>query len=378
MNPKSLTREAIVLLSWMLALPVCGAQSSRALAKINPVPLTAVELLDKFAASQEALKSFIATYEETAQTDYPNAAPPIKGGSTTLGEVRVDFPRVAERSRNWGVFGGTKAQPQYSSRISDGHWALLYGQQSDAGGAMVMPQSQPRTDITCAAEAINGSVLREFLGVLQAGGKPRFDRKIRGEPTLRVRDRLDPAGWTPSPCYVIEAKTQTADYTVWLDPNCGYTLARALHERHFGHMRPNGQPYQKGESDARTIEKVRWEQRQSVWVPVEATGGHTTTEPGKPAWRLTWHFKLTRFDLDPDHTALRSFMPDDIRDGAKFTLVGEDRQTKGEGTWQKGRAVDAKGNVLWMPESLGGMATNKPPDSGQTGAADKPTSAGKK
>jgi hypothetical protein len=41
MNPKSPNRKAIVLVSFMLALPVCGAQSPRALATTNPVPLTA-------------------------------------------------------------------------------------------------------------------------------------------------------------------------------------------------------------------------------------------------------------------------------------------------------------------------------------------------
>jgi hypothetical protein len=48
------------------------------------------------------------------------------------------------------------------------------------------------------------------------------------------------------------------------------------------------------------------------------------------------------------------------------------------GTWQKGRAVDAKGKVFWTPESLAGTETNKRPQTGQSGGADKPTPAGKK
>ena len=174
---------------------------------------------------------------------------------------------------------------------------------------------------------------------------------------------------------MIEAQTQTGDYTVWLDPSRGYTMARALVQRHFGHLRPNGRPFEKGESSVFFVEKVRWEQRQDVWVPVEATGGQTATEPGKAASRQGWHFKLTRFELNPDHTALRSFVPDDVLDKAKFTLTGP-RGHDLQGTWQNGRAVDAKGNVFWNPDSLGGAATNKPPEDDQTGGTDKPMSAG--
>jgi hypothetical protein len=103
----------------LLLISLCGWLAASTRAATNLPPLTATELLDKFAASQESLKSFVATYEETAQTDFPNAAPPIKGGSTTLGNVRVDFPRVAERSRDWSAGEGTTAQPRYSSLLTD-------------------------------------------------------------------------------------------------------------------------------------------------------------------------------------------------------------------------------------------------------------------
>jgi thiol-disulfide isomerase/thioredoxin len=336
---------------------------------------TALELLDKFAANLEPVKSFVASYEENAQTDFPNASPPIKGGSTSLGDVRVDFPRVAESSRDWGAFGGTKTQPRYSSLLTDGHLVLFYDQQSDAGSAMVMSRYHPPTGVTCVAEAMGRSgSLRACFGVLLGDSPQRFDRKIRHETTLRVRQRLELAGWTPTPCYVLDAETQTGDYTVWLDPSRGYNIARALLHQHFGHLRPNGQPFEKGESNMWMVEKVRWEQRQGVWVPVEAAGGQVQTMPGRSTARRSWHFALSLFVLNPDHTALRSFVPDDIRDGAKFTLAGA-RGSDVRGTWQKGRAVDAKGNVFWTPESLSRMATNKPPESGQSGGAGEPTAA---
>ena len=338
-----------VFMKKLLWILLCGWFAASTWAATNYPPLTATELLDKFAASQENLKSFVASYQETAQTDFPNIPRPIKGASTTLGDVRVDFPRVSERTRSWGAFGGTKAQPQYSSFLTDGNLVLYYDQQSDAGSAMAMSLWRPPTGVTCLAEAIGRSTsLRSCFGGLMGDSPQRFDRKIRHETTLRVRKQMEPAGWTPTPCYVLDAETQTGDYTVWLDPSRGYNIARALLQQHFGHLRPNGRPYQKGESDMWMVEKVRWEQRQGVWVPIEATGGQVQTMPGTGTGRRGWHFTLTRFELNPDHTALRSFVPDDILNKAKFTLPGP-RGHNLQGTWQNGRAVDAKGNVFWNP-----------------------------
>ena len=171
-----------VFMKRLLLISLFGGFAVSTWAATNYPSLTATELLDKFAASQEHLKSFVASYEETAQTDFPNAAPPIKGGSTTLGDVRVDFPRVAERTRDWGAFGGTKAQPRYSSLLTDGHLVLYYGRQSDAGSAMVMSQFHPPTGVTCVTEAMGRSVsLRACLVPCWPDSEPRFDRKIRNE-----------------------------------------------------------------------------------------------------------------------------------------------------------------------------------------------------
>ena len=86
-----------------------------------------------------------------------------------------------------------------------------------------------------------------------------------------------------------------------------------------------------------------------MWVPVEETLGYDEISPytGWAHARRTTHSKLTRFVLDPDHSALRSFASDDIREGTKVMLVGDDRRTQGEGTWQRGCIVDKAGNVVF-------------------------------
>ena len=86
--------------------------------------------------------------------------------------------------------------------------------------------------------------------------------------------------------------------------------------------------------------------------------------------------------VNPKDNPVNAFGLDDVREGSRVALFdggpvnGVNKwQIKGQGTWQKGRAVDAKGNVFWTPESLEGTATNKPPEDDQTGGEDKPMSA---
>jgi hypothetical protein len=218
------------------------------------------------------------------------------------------------------------------------------------------------------AEAIIYSAgLKTCLGVLQGH---RFDLEIRDVPGLRVRAKLESAGWAPSPCYVVDADTKYCQYTVWLDPAHDYQVAKAVVQNRPDHLRPNGQPYEPGERGVTQLEKIRFEQRDGHWLPVESTSRSESTYLNPRTHRLQsaqsdWHFKLTRFVLNPDHAAQRSFAADDIRDGAKARVVGEDRRfsTSRTGNWQNGRVLDTSGKVLWTPDSLSGTATNQPPQS---------------
>ncbi len=349
-------------------------------AATNYPPLTASELLDRFAAAQEPLKSFITVTESWGRED--GILPVTKRGDFGFtNEVRLQGTWVAERTWSWGPWSlggqrGTRAKPLYLSRLTDGQRVLYYQPVRTGERAVCMPRVVHH-DVPIEAIA-DAQAFRMCLGNLF--GNRRLDFKLRNEPTLRVRDKLELAGWVPMPCYVLEAETAEGHHTIWLNPARGYQIAKWLFGCGTGYSRPNGQPEEPGTSKLWTIGKVRWEQRENVWVPVEETGGfeEISRYTGWAHARRTGQFKLTRFVLNPDHSAFRSFVPDDIPDGTKFTLIGEDRRVSNARrcTWQKGCAVDAAGNVLWAPESLGGTATNQPPHSGRTDGADKPKPTG--
>ncbi|MCU0784837.1 MAG: hypothetical protein MUF81_12505 [Verrucomicrobia bacterium] len=319
---------------------------------------TALELLDKFAAAQEPLKSFIAVEEFAGRVNGISQA--VDGNLGSTNEVRVDGFRVVERSWEWGPQGGTRNRPKYWSILTDGR-KISYNEQPAPGELVIMPESvgwffrsDPKKRM---AESMGRSFLRQGFGVIHPGDR-RIDLRLRAAQDLRLRPKLELAGWEPSPCYVLEGETETGRYTLWLDPAHGYHLAREVAERRPEHLGPNGRPC--GEHAVSTVEKVRFEMRDGLWLPVEISSRMEGPYQGRPTLQ-TFHTKVTRFTLNPNHAALRSFVPDDVRDGTQVILVGENRRTKATGTWRAGRAVDSAGTVLWTPESLAGTVANKHP-----------------
>ena len=320
---------------------------------------TALELLDKFAAAQEPLKSFIAVEEFAGRGNGISQA--VDGNFGGTNEIRLEGSRVVERSWAWGTQGGTRDSPKYTSRFTDGRRVLYYDQQPAPGKLVIMPESVGwlfRLDpIKRMAESMGRSFLRQGFGVIHPGDR-RIDLKLRAAKDLRLRPKLELAGWDPSPCYVIEGETETGRYTLWLDPAHGYHLAREVAQRRPEHLGPNGQPC--GENAVSTVEKVRYEKRDGFWLPVEISSRMESTYQGRRTLQ-TFHIRVARFTLNPDHAALRSFAPDDIRDGTEVVLVGNNRRTQATGIWRSGRAVDTNGAVLWAPESLAGTGINQPP-----------------
>jgi hypothetical protein len=61
------------------------------------------------------------------------------------------------------------------------------------------------------------------------------------------------------------------------------------------------------------------------------------------------HLRMADLTLNPDHAALRSFVPEDIQNGAWVSIdpvVGQPFRPASLPTWQDGRIVEPGGRVL--------------------------------
>ena len=88
-----------------------------------------------------------------------------------------------------------------------------------------------------------------------------------------------------------------------------------------------------------------------VWVPISAEADSTqrNTHDGSTSSSKI-HVRITAIRLNPKDEPANAFRLDIVRDGSRVYLPGDGLV---KATWQKGRAVDKQGNVLWSPDSLG-------------------------
>jgi hypothetical protein len=171
--------------------------------------------------------------------------------------------------------------------------------------------------IGCSGEEVRGY----FYGDTLHDGN-RVDSVLRKAKSISVRDGMELVG--ASKCYVIDAISNRGKYTLWIDPEHGYNIAKAevfrwtreciaaIGERARGMTR----------SMSCSIRNVRFKKIEDVWVPVEADTERRSENTKGRVVLLKVHLKRTEVILDPDHKALRSFYPDDIPPEVEIRRIG--------------------------------------------------------
>jgi len=339
-------------------VPVCLGKTALSKGKLKHP--TALELLDKYAETQNKVQSFIAETVSLGETVSSN--PEYKGKkrySRTFSEIRSDGEREYALIYTWiniSSPGEVKSKDEASSCLSnlwDGKSFLSYLRDeqmiSDLGEVIInrSPKNSPRRRRDAAMGYFYGDDIRLY------GDCIRVDFILRKADTISVRDKTEHI--SGSECYVIDAETKRGKYTLWIDPKHGYNLAKAEIRRQEGDLF-RGQPIRKATSSS-FLENVRFEKVDGVWVPMEWDNKLTANWPDN--YLRSVHNKRTAITLNPDHEALGSFVPDDIKNGAKVYIAP---LMSIHYTWQDGKVVDKEGNVVLdcMPKKSSDSAKSKP------------------
>lgn len=343
-----------------ILIPVCSARTARSKAK--PSHPTAFELLDKYAATQDKVKSFILRYEDQYRADNNLSHMPgsekrrlYEGGY--IGEMRSDGRRHYLRQKLWQESrphlptnkASAESDPRFVSTLWDGEQRYQYLRSNvQATRDMVFlnlkgHENARGDDIitTCRSRALLG--VFEDTYKLAPYGYKRVDSELRSAHHISVRSKMENMGG--STCYVIDARTKDSTYKLWIDPEHSYHISKAEINR-AGPGIKWGTP-----EEVRLftyLRNVRFERIDDVWVPIEADYGFDRKLIKAGFEKEDHHHKITEFKLDPDHDAMRSFAPDGIRNGTRVLIVG----AKGKAyTWQDGRVVDENGGVIFDSKS---------------------------
>ena len=133
----------------------------------------------------------------------------------------------------------------------------------------------------------------------------RIDEFLRWSLTANVRQKTELIN--NSECYVLDAETQSAKYTIWFDPNCGYHFAKLIYETPDGII---------------SISNKSFKRYANSWIPTEINLKAYHKKPGKPdEYFLQQRALITEFEVNPDHEMRKSFALNDIPEGTRAAFV---------------------------------------------------------
>lgn len=274
------------------------------------------DLLDKYAETQDKIqRSFIIKTESSSNFSYRTRLSKRSGRDHRLRDTRFDGDRISMSELKWGDLNLTlkdvpKNKALYRSYLWDGKRYITYTKDLDGKYPnMVIINGDSGHDMMPLAGELHGNF---------RGDSVRVDSILRKARNVSVRDELDEI--TGSACYVIDAITERGKYTLWMDPNHGYNLAKAVIQKKEHQLFPK-RPPSKNYVSLRIMGNVRFEKIDDIWVPMEVDLKYNGNYAHGYFSKSKSHVKRTEVILNPDHDALGSFVPDDIENGSKVYVV---------------------------------------------------------
>jgi len=268
---------------------------------------TAFELLDKYAETQDQFQSFrvkVTTLRRGFSSGLITGKPwEMRYFTETI--ACFDKNRASSRSCSWGKMSQDdyfkKNKPHYVSELWDGGNHFRYTEAHGEPVHLFIEEGE--------SKYMREGIIKQSYNILSGYYYPfdgRVDRLLRKAGNLSVRRMTEKVG--RSQCYVINGVHEKDKYTIWIDPQHGYHIAKAVVER----PRSNVQGLQGFRVE---IKNVRFKRIDSKWVPVSANLENRFDYNNGHYSNGSYYFKVTEMVFNPDHDALGSFIPDDIRDG---------------------------------------------------------------
>ncbi|MHC4756981.1 MAG: hypothetical protein ACYTBP_17810, partial [Planctomycetota bacterium] len=346
----------VMLICGVIVCPCLGRAGRSVSGKRHP---TAMELLGKYAETQEKLQSFRLKSKtmQSSSLKIKNPTRPFKQGKTTHyyeTEFRSDGYRTSFRDTIWGDIGSTgefktRDQSNYFSTLWQGKSFIkytgcsVYHTDCSTDERIIIIHNDKEDAEREGSRPISRGHGHSLMGYFY-GDDERVDSILRQAASISVRTENEKVNGID--CFVIDARTlERGRYTLWIDPEHGYNIARAEQRRDGKNQHKfYVHPMMESGKISSSLENVRFQKIDNVWVPMEADiSTDRIFGQGKDFHRSKTHHERYEFVLNPDHEALNSFVPDDIPNGSKAYIVGV-RSRKY--TWQDGKIVDEKGREV--------------------------------
>ncbi len=315
----------VCILSMGIAMTVGPGQSQ----------VTLLDLLDKYTSNQDRLNSWCIKCKEVSEYAIDSDD---RQRSVYDYDMRFDGQRIRVC---WGEWesplsverSAAASRVARKSLLWDGKWYINFGVWADGNepGTAIVNHTPRDRDVELLRYA---HPCASLLGYYDAASCARLDKMLRQAKTVSLRKERESVNGAP--CWVIDATTEHGDYTVWLDPEHGYTAAK-VYVRTIKTNKPpkRGQPPIRIET-TREIMNTRFKEIDGVWVPIEEQQVYRITSSAGHAMREDKHIEVSEIVLNPDHETLGSFRTDYIPNGTRVSLYPILQISY---TWQDGELV---------------------------------------
>lgn len=319
----------------------------------------ALELLDKYAATQDKLQSYSLKWDDdvvfkgSISGEWAYASGTRKKLASY--QIRTDGYRFyAERDMSGQVFAGSdriisKDDPTHTAWVWDGvyYWVYSVGPKSgrkpsklSSYGRVSIHKGTTEGDIK-STNYMGGDT---FLKGFNFFGEDRIDKVLRDTRNLSVRKEM--VNLNGAKCYIIDGVTKYGKIMLCIDPEHGYNIAKAKLKKQQGDI-SSGKIMSRGDSISITLNNIRFEKIGNIWFLMEADIATVTKQANGDIVKRWIHHKRTELILEPDHNALDSFLWPDVPNGADVRIYGfKGLNEKVEYSWQDGKVVNKKGKVV--------------------------------
>ncbi len=316
---------------------------------VDPDKAAVLEMLDKCSAGRKKLKSYILKSEtfflDKTITLFGGRKMPNKGIPANTVEKRTDGtrfyvcekdPTALEIPQSLFIPGDLKSR----TWVWDGRAYYFYGGRSQEYVEQVSGSAKSRAERERLARRMSGSgiiyadpknprtkkmIAGRHPGIFSDGGVRSVLRKAR---SISLSDKTEVLNG--SECRIIDAEIGRDKYKVWIDPAHGHNIAKVIR------WRDGKETYR--------VWNVVFKRFDGVWVPVEQDFKYSNS--GGRGSEDRHRYRVTELILNPDHDALKSFVPAP-KEGSVVRLQGcAGIDEKHEYRWQGGNVVDAAGRPI--------------------------------
>jgi len=385
---KQMGKYWVVLLMGWLTLAAAGEEM-----RVSGAGLTAEELLDKYAEGQKAIYQSFRMKLAADITSERSWTDIIEKGKRKAGssiEIRFDGNRFYSCYKLWGncfpdaVTYCPKEDPRvhywkiwngrnYYKSGMEPDWMLrdnleknpnlhnLEGEEleryfKERRRVFIYDTIKDRSHIPKSGNGIITLGRMDFYFTDMCGGgvffyEPELESALRKAEPLVLRKKTETI--SGSECYVMEAHEKDSDYKLWIDPSHGYNLAKFQKQSRLRSERERDKLLRYDIND------VIFKQMDGVWVPMEADYLFSSTD-NNGIIKSKIHIKITDIQINPDHEALGSFIPDFPKNGWGVRIEEfENTDKKYDFSWQDGKVVDKAGKVMMSYDEPNEAGENK-------------------